>query len=239
MTSANSSAPNGIQATILEQDFHDEMASLYRRTGEATGYWPNYFRRRVLRVGGLVFAKELLAPGRETTGFEKLVEARRPDLSVEAIALLPRYATLFTAAECDVARGRLAELPESAFPSTADTSKLADEPWEEDYPEGAVQSVQVNRYERNAKARQACVAHHGAFCAVCELDFRQRYGDIGEGFIHVHHKRPLRTLGKSRRVNPVTDLVPVCPNCHAMIHRRNPPLDVEDLRRILRDRESD
>ncbi|MBW5840087.1 HNH endonuclease [Yersinia enterocolitica] len=53
---------------------------------------------------------------------------------------------------------------------------------------------------------------------------------------HVHHIRPLRTLGEGYCINPVTDLVPLCPNCHAMIHRGNEarPLPVDDLRKMLR-----
>jgi hypothetical protein len=51
----------------------------------------------------------------------------------------------------------------------------------------------------------------------------------GAGFIHVHHRKPLALIGRSYAVNPVKDLVPVCPNCHAMLHTQNPPLSVEEL----------
>jgi len=66
------------------------------------------------------------------------------------------------------------------------------------------------------------------------MAFEERYGEIGKGFIHVHHKRALAALGKHYRLNAVQDLVPVCPNCHAMLHKREPPCDVEQLRAILR-----
>ena len=102
-----------------------------------------------------------------------------------------------------------------------------------EYREGAVRRVLVNAYERDRTARQVCINKHGLACAVCGLRFRQRYGALGAGFIHVHHVVPLSELGADSKLDPVRDLRPVCPNCHAMLHRRRPPLSIEDLRRII------
>ena len=99
--------------------------------------------------------------------------------------------------------------------------------------EGASTTITVNKYERNEVARQACLAHHGSQCSVCNLDFGTVYGPIGDGFIHVHHLVPLSSIGREYEVNPVHDLVPVCRNCHAMLHRKAPPLTIEELREIL------
>jgi 5-methylcytosine-specific restriction protein A len=99
--------------------------------------------------------------------------------------------------------------------------------------EGERLRVEVNRYERDARARERCLAHHGRRCAVCDLDFGERYGTIGEGFIHVHHVRPLSTSAGSISVDPVRDLQPVCPNCHAMLHRRLAPYTIVELRELL------
>jgi len=74
-----------------ETEFHEEMESLYRRTGQATGYWPSYFLRSVREEGGLKVAKKLLKRGRKSAGFDKLVKARRSDLSVEFIARDKRF----------------------------------------------------------------------------------------------------------------------------------------------------
>ena len=103
----------------------------------------------------------------------------------------------------------------------------------EKYCEGGRFSVTINAYERNSKARSACIAHHGHACAVCGFDFGRVYGSLGVGFIHVHHKVPVGEIGEEYEVDPVKDLVPVCPNCHAMIHRTEPPLTVEQLRNHL------
>lgn len=90
--------------------------------------------------------------------------------------------------------------------------------------------VTINAYERNAQARVACIKHHGCKCAVCGFNFVQVYGALGEGFIHVHHVVSIGKIGKQYEIDPVTDLIPVCPNCHAMIHRTEPLLTVEQLR---------
>jgi predicted HNH restriction endonuclease len=101
------------------------------------------------------------------------------------------------------------------------------------YFEGIAQQVMVNRYERSAKARTACIAHYGCVCQVCQMDFNKRYGALGAGFIHVHHVIPISSIGKDYQVDSVADLIPVCPNCHAMLHRYDPPLAIEHLRSLM------
>lgn len=87
--------------------FDGEMVDIYRRTGEAFDYWPNYFLRMVRNEGGVVAARKLLGDGKVSEGFLRLVKARRLDLSVEYHVLKPRYALLFTPDERKVARDRL------------------------------------------------------------------------------------------------------------------------------------
>jgi 5-methylcytosine-specific restriction protein A len=104
------------------------------------------------------------------------------------------------------------------------------------FREGDVDTVLADVYERNEAARRACIAHYGATCQACKLDFMQRYGKIGQDFIHVHHLTPLSEIGVDHVVHPIKDLRPVCPNCHAMLHRNRhgmPPLSIDALREIL------
>lgn len=103
----------------------------------------------------------------------------------------------------------------------------------EEYYEGAKTRIVVNSYERDRAARDACVDHYGYQCRVCDMDFETEYGEIGKDFIHVHHRVLLSSVGENYRVDPIEDLRPVCPNCHAMLHQNNPPLEVEELRDIL------
>jgi 5-methylcytosine-specific restriction protein A len=104
----------------------------------------------------------------------------------------------------------------------------------QDYYEGALQQITINAYERNPKARSACIEHYEARCIVCGFDFEENYGEIGKDFIHVHHLKPLGEVGAEYKIDPINDLCPVCPNCHAMLHRRMPPFSISELRAKLK-----
>lgn len=99
--------------------------------------------------------------------------------------------------------------------------------------EGAKKSVLVNIYERDLNARRRCIERWGLVCQVCSFDFAKTYGELGAGFIHVHHLKPLGELRQEYQLNPESDLRPVCPNCHAMLHRPRPALDLDQLRGII------
>ena len=96
--------------------------------------------------------------------------------------------------------------------------------------EGGKVIVQVCRFERDSTARKRCIQMFGTACLVCGFDFERAYGDIGAGFIHVHHLMPLSMIGKRYSVNVRRDLRPVCPNCHEMLHKKKPPFSLEELR---------
>ena len=102
--------------------------------------------------------------------------------------------------------------------------------------EGAKKTVVVNKYERSSKARENAVSHHGLDCVVCKMNFEKVYGKIGEGFIHIHHLTPIHEVGENYKIDYKNDLVPVCPNCHAMLHRsiggREP--SIEELRKMMK-----
>lgn len=122
----------------------------------------------------------------------------------------------------------LADIPEEVV-SSADRAFI----------EGSVEKVLVNRYERDPRARKKCIEHHGAICAACRTNMAALYGDEFEGFIHVHHIVPLSDIAKEYQVDAVADLRPLCPNCHAVVHRFNPPLSVEQVRQRLAHRRSE
>ncbi|WP_442915954.1 HNH endonuclease [Leptospira sp. GIMC2001] len=94
----------------------------------------------------------------------------------------------------------------------------------------------MNSYERNPEARRLCVEHYGHKCAVCNFNFEEKYGKLGKNFIHVHHVKPLNSIRKAYAVDPIKDLIPVCPNCHAMLHRNKETLSITALKKILRSR---
>lgn len=101
------------------------------------------------------------------------------------------------------------------------------------YSEGSVQRVLVNRYERDARARDRCIRRHGTICVLCGFDFVAEYGEVMRGFTHVHHLKPLSSVAEDYRVDPIRDLRPVCPNCHAVLHRREPSYSLQEVRQFL------
>ncbi|HYN82787.1 MAG TPA: hypothetical protein VES88_14965 [Gemmatimonadaceae bacterium] len=111
---------------------------------------------------------------------------------------------------------------------------IAEEVMPGGFVEGAVREISVNAYERNAKARGACLKHYGYDCKCCGFNFERYYGEAGKEFIHVHHLVPLGAVRESYTVDPLLDLLPVCANCHGIIHRSRPdPYTVEDVKLML------
>ena len=86
--------------------------------------------------------------------------------------------------------------------------------------EGLKKTVIVNKYERSSIARALCIERNGLICKICDFDFQKTYGEIGKDFIHIHHIIPIHQIGLEYKINYKHDLIPVCPNCHAMLHRK-------------------
>ena len=103
------------------------------------------------------------------------------------------------------------------------------------YLEGNLSKVTVNKYERNPINRELCLSKKGYSCCVCGFNFREHYGLIGKKFIEVHHVVPVSQLGPNYIINIENDLVPVCSNCHSMLHRTDTPLLPEKLKNIIKD----
>ncbi|MDQ3009377.1 MAG: HNH endonuclease [Acidobacteriota bacterium] len=114
--------------------------------------------------------------------------------------------------------------PENLFPNEVAVSQA--------FREGSASKVLVNVYERDDEARRSCIKHYGVSCQACGFNFEEFYGELGAEFIHVHHLKPLSEIGEEYDVDPIVDLLPVCPNCHAMIHRYG-LISVEELESLI------
>ena len=222
-------------------DGNDGAKNLLRRVGRVAGMWQKYGEVQCVFVWedgaehGQAFRLSPNGGGTvqsEKVGIDRILQLdKKKDCSTQDVA------------ECFDAHA-LTEPEEKVRPPDSELpilpvilpSLYPDEiPDDIDYFEGLVQRVLVNRYERSIEARNVCIAHYKCVCQVCRVDFGERYGPLGTGFIHVHHRVPIASIGKHYRVDPIKDLVPVCPNCHVMLHRREPPLEVEELRGALND----
>lgn len=220
-------------------DGNDGAKNLLRQIGRVAGMWQTYGDVRCVFVwedgaeDGQAFR---LAPNgggavqSEKVSIERISQFdKKKDCSAEEIA------ECFGAHALPVPEeGVIPTAPELPILPVVVPCLYPDEiPEDIEYVEGLAQQVLVNRYERSIEARRVCIGHYKCVCQVCRIDFSDRYGPLGMGFIHVHHRVPIASIGKHYRVDPIKDLVPVCPNCHAMLHRREPPLEVEELRNVL------
>jgi 5-methylcytosine-specific restriction enzyme A len=109
-------------------------------------------------------------------------------------------------------------------------------PGDQKFEEGAAVQILINRYERDPAARERCVTHYGTDCVACGLSLADQYGPEVYGLIHVHHLTPLASVGKRAVIDPVRDLRPVCPNCHAVIHSTTPPRTIDEVKKMVRGR---
>jgi hypothetical protein len=210
----------------LEAQLNEEMLAIYYNVGRETGYWAKRYLQKVRRVGGLQAAKDWLEPkSKPKSGLQKLVEKNRLDLSVEALVIRQPWSSLFTNEELQVAQKRL---------NIASSFRLSEEVVDEQQLfEGTVCQVKINSYERNPDARRLCIEYYGASCCVCGFNFEEQFGSVAQGFIHVHHLKPLSDIQEEYQVNPITDLRPVCPNCHAMIHLGGKTRSIEEVKSLL------
>lgn len=120
-----------------------------------------------------------------------------------------------------------------AFPQETVELVRKDDLPDEIYLEGAQKTILQNKYERNPKARARCIAVHGTACKVCGFDFGLAFGEEFSGKIEVHHIKPISEIGEEYVVDPVRDLVPVCPNCHMMLHSKAEGVySVEELKQL-------
>lgn len=225
--------------TELSNKFDEEVLTVYENGKRYLNYNATRFLQKIRADGGVAAAKSWLKPSKSeipTKGFLKLVDYDRLDISLEALVIKDPWNKLFTDDELEIAIKRLSHFGYFEKKKTFRTrdESITEAIENETHSEGAVEKVLVNRFERNRKAREKCIEYYKAICYVCDFDFRLNYGDQFEGFIHVHHLIPLSAVKEEYEINPITDLRPVCPNCHAIIHRRNPCFTIEEVRTFLK-----
>ncbi len=237
----------------LINELHRAMFRIYDES-TAIGYTPSKFRQMVANEGGLQTAKKLIGSKQLSDGFAELAQLGRLDLTVEALVLQEKYRPLFNEVELEIARERLVQLGFEIVGDSEDFDNLDVNEFGQDgllaivesdiealnieegnVIEGTKRTYLVNKYERDPKNRKKAIEIHGVNCIACGFNFEAIYGDRGKEFIEVHHIKPLSSLEGAIKINPETDLVPLCANCHRMVHRRKDNvLEVEQLKSILR-----
>lgn len=231
----------------LIKDFHRAMLRIYDKS-KAIGYTPSKFRQMVANEGGLQTAKKLIGSKQLSDGFAELAQLGRLDLTVEALVLKKENTILFTESELETARERLTQLGfflEIEDDEHDDLLLIVEDDLEAlrieegNGIEGAKKAYLVNKYERDSKNRKKAIKMHGLNCYACGFNFEEVYGERGKEFIEIHHIKPLSTLEKAIEINPETDLVPLCANCHRMVHRRKDNyLSIEELKELIQKHKS-
>ena len=131
---------------------------------------------------------------------------------------------------------------EKATKAAQDDRELIVYPEDLQISEGAKRQVSKTIYKRSRRLRDAAIQHYSRdgsiTCETCGFDFAERYGELGEGYIEMHHKKPLSQYGDQSTSEfikeAIKDLAPLCSNCHRMIHRsRTSPVNVDDLRTLV------
>jgi len=216
----------------IENDFHEAMLEIYQQAGKEAGYWARRFLRAVKQHGGLEYAHRMLLPRKNNSiqsGLQALIDVGRVDISVETLVLRTEFSSLFSDIELQEARRRLDGLPDYAKRKDVSPDLVFPETLPQGLPyiEGAVRKITINAYERDQNARAACLAKHGYSCAVCTMNFKDKYGFMGEGFIHVHHKKPLATIRSEYKLDPAKDLVRVLKVSHKVVRALNLSLQYE------------
>ncbi|USU03887.1 HNH endonuclease [Sphingomonadaceae bacterium OTU29LAMAA1] len=140
--------------------------------------------------------------------------------------------------------GRLANLAADAEAirqavAGADEAVMAKLPVVEPYEgaEGGVIMRLHKRYERDPRLvrekRKAAAAAGSLACEVCGFDSEEAYGELGVGYIEVHHTEPVHTLAPDTKTK-LDDLALLCANCHRMLHRGRTPKSIVELRVFIR-----
>ena len=93
-----------------------------------------------------------------------------------------------------------------------------DEAWK--LTEGIIHQVHITRHERNYKLYQLCLLYHGYVCQVCGIDFEKVHGEPSKHFIEMHLLNPIADTDGEHVLDLVNGLIPLCSNCHSMIHRK-------------------
>jgi len=132
---------------------------------------------------------------------------------------------LWLASDSSVAEGENVRWTLSKCKGTKRAEKIV-------YFEGKRYSVSSTAIERDSSARRRCLEHFGYNCNVCAINFIKEYGEIGKNYIHVHHRVDIAYSGGEHVIDPRIDLIPLCPNCHAMVHTEKPAMSIEKLKSI-------
>lgn len=84
------------------------------------------------------------------------------------------------------------------------------------------------------KLKKECIDYYGAICDICGFDFGYTYGEAFEQCIDVHNQNSVEWEEILSTTHPTEDLIPICHNCHHIIHSTVPAISVEKMRKMVK-----
>lgn len=147
-----------------------------------------------------------------------------------------KYYISYRAEDEDVSWEELYDKAKKAYLEQIDTanSNTQNDGSKIEFTEGNIINSHYDRRERDYAARLKCIEYHGCKCGICGFDFAEAYGEVGRNFIEVHHIVPISSTKGEHSIDPIKDLIPVCSNCHSILHRRRPnPYLPDDIKRMI------
>ncbi len=108
-----------------------------------------------------------------------------------------------------------------------------------EFPEGRIVEIQHRARERNPTIVKLAKENYKKInknleCQVCGFSFKI-YGEIGSDYIEAHHTIPISKM-TSKSKTKIEDIVFVCSNCHKMLHRKRPWLNMKELKSVIANR---
>jgi predicted HNH restriction endonuclease len=122
----------------------------------------------------------------------------------------------------------------------AATSNWSQQEYTDKYIEGGDKEISLEVTKRDPQLKADAIRRYGSACQVCRMDFGETYGDVGEGYIEIHHLKPMASKKSSESLTSIEDVRVVCANCHRMLHRQGKvPIPFDDFLKAYRQRNTE
>lgn len=129
---------------------------------------------------------------------------------------------------------RLSDLMVSTAEQLPEDSLFSSPYGQDEFAEGGIQEITVELRKRNPHLKKQAIARYGYRCQICGFSFEEFYGELGKGYVEIHHIIPLSER-EAETTTRIEDVVVVCANCHRILHRNGKrPIPIEYLQEAVK-----
>jgi HNH endonuclease len=222
----NEKEPYSMEVRIPQKEFIKELADKYNREGKSVydkiGEWPIGYKHNF---------HNKMAEYR----YDAIKNEAEQEIVEDVVESLLFIGGSIWSADVSIIDGN-AEYSENNQNIEHSSKKVEGEKIHEKYSmnEGKIYLVLSTKYERSPEARIECIKYYGTKCQICGFSFEEYFGPLGKDIINVHHIVPISKIGSEYKINPIKDLIPVCANCHTMIHSREPVYSIDEVKELIK-----